>query len=246
MVGGVGVWMRCLHDDTICLLHQWFLGHFPLDSMLDIPLRSLSSYVTARPMQASSCTQHCYCSCFSGYNLFSRAEHQRIDAFELWCWGKLKSPLDSMEIKLVNPKGSQLRIFIGRTDSEAEAPILWPSDEKSQLIGKDSDAGKDWGQEKWTTEDEMVGWHHWLDRHELEQTLGDSGGQRTLVHGGPKVVLQSMDIGLMLDTESDMNNISGWTTTYVIDRMILIPFKNVHSLILQKLSICYIKQQKGI
>ena len=133
-------------------------SHFPSDCMLDVPLRSLSSYVTSRPMQASSCTQHCYCSCCSGYNLFSRAEHQRIDAFELWHWGKLKSPLDSKEIKLVNPKGSQPWIFIGRTDSEAEAPILWPSDAKSQVIGKDSDAGKDWGQEKkWTTEDEMVG-----------------------------------------------------------------------------------------
>ena len=71
------------------------------------------------------------------------------------------SPLESKEIKPVNPKGNQSWIFIGRTDAEAEAPILWPPDAKSQLAGKDPDAGKDQGQEeKGATEDEMVGWHH--------------------------------------------------------------------------------------
>ena len=84
----------------------------------------------------------------------------------------LESPLDSKEIKPVNPKGNQPWIFIKRTD--AEAPILWPPDAKSWFIRKDPDAGKDWGQEqKGTTEDEMVGWHHRLDGHEFEQTLGD-------------------------------------------------------------------------
>ena len=73
----------------------------------------------------------------------------------------LESPLDSKEIKSVNPKGNQSWLFIERTDAEAEAPVLWPHDAKSQLIGKDPDAGKDWGQEeKWATEDEMVEWHH--------------------------------------------------------------------------------------
>ena len=68
-----------------------------------------------------------------------------------------------------------------KTDAELEAPILWPPDVKSRLIGKDSDAGKDWGQEeKWVTEDEMVGWHHWLNGYEFEQTPGDSGGQGSL------------------------------------------------------------------
>ena len=77
------------------------------------------------------------------------------------------SPLDSKEIKLVNPKGNQPWIFIGRT--EVEAPIFWPPDTKNWLIGKDPDAGKDWGHmEKGTTEDEMVGWHHWLKGHEFE------------------------------------------------------------------------------
>ena len=85
----------------------------------------------------------------------------------------LESPLDYKEIKAVNPKGNQSWAFTGRTDAEAETPILWPPDVKSQLIGKDPDAGKDWRQEeKGTTEDEMVGWHHWLDGHEFEQAPG--------------------------------------------------------------------------
>ena len=79
------------------------------------------------------------------------------------------SPLDSKEIQLVKPKGNQLWIFVGRTDAEAEAPILWPPDVKSRLIGKDPDAEKDWGQEgKGPTEDKMVGWHHWLNGHGFE------------------------------------------------------------------------------
>ena len=78
-------------------------------------------------------------------------------------------PLDCKEIKPVNPKGNQSWIFIGRTDPEAETSILWPPDVKNWLIGKDPDAGKDWGQkEKGTTEDEMVGWHHQLNGHECE------------------------------------------------------------------------------
>ena len=97
-----------------------------------------------------------------------------------------ESPLDSKEIKPVNPKGNQSWKFTGRTDAEAETLILWPSDVKSWLIGKDSDAGKDWGQEeKWVTEDEMVGWHHWLDGHEFEQTLRDNEGQGSLVRCSP-------------------------------------------------------------
>ena len=93
-----------------------------------------------------------------------------------------ESPLDFKEIKPVNPKGNQSWIFIGRVDAKAEAPILWPPDEKSWLSGKDPDAGKDWGQkEKEATEDEMVGRHHWLNEHESEQTSGDSEGQGSLV-----------------------------------------------------------------
>ena len=91
----------------------------------------------------------------------------------------LESPLDNKEIKPVNPKGNQSWIFIESTD--AEAPILWPPAMKSWLFGKDPDAGKDWSQEeKQMTEDEMVGWHRWLNGHEFEQTLGDSEGQGSL------------------------------------------------------------------
>ena len=81
----------------------------------------------------------------------------------------IESPFDSKEIQLVTPKGNQSWIFIGRSDAEAETPILWPPDVKNQVIWKDPDAGKDWGQEeKGTTEDEMVGWHHRLNGHESE------------------------------------------------------------------------------
>ena len=90
-------------------------------------------------------------------------------------------PLDSKEIKSVNPKGNQPWIFIERTDAEAEALIILPPDVKSQLIGKDPDAGKDWRQEeKGMTEDEMAGWHHWLDEHEIEQAPGVDDGQGSL------------------------------------------------------------------
>ena len=85
-----------------------------------------------------------------------------------------KSSLDFREIQPVNPKGNQSWIFIGRTDAEAETPKLWPPDVKNWLIWKDPDAGKDWRQEEeGMTEDEMVGWHHWLYGHDFEQTLGD-------------------------------------------------------------------------
>ena len=80
----------------------------------------------------------------------------------------------------VNPKGNQSWIFIRRTDVEAETPIVWPPDVKSWFIKKDPDAGKDWRQEKGTTEDEMVGWHHHLNGHEFEQAPGDVEGQGSL------------------------------------------------------------------
>ena len=100
----------------------------------------------------------------------------------MWCWEKtLESPLDSTKIKTVNPKVNHPWIFIGRTDAEAGALILWPPDGKSQLTGKDPDAGKDWSQrKKGAAEDEMVRQHHQLNGHEFEQIPGDSGGQRSL------------------------------------------------------------------
>ena len=109
-----------------------------------------------------------------------------------WCFWTvvlektLESPLDCKETQPGNPKRNQSWIFIGRTDAEAETPILWPPDVKNWLIWKDPDAGKDWRQEKKeTTEDEMVGWHHRLDGHEFEEALGVGDG-RAAVHGVAK------------------------------------------------------------
>ena len=109
-----------------------------------------------------------------------------------WCFWTvvlektLESPLDC-KIKPDNPKGNQSWVFIGRTDAEAQIPILWPSDAKNWLVWKDPDAGKDWRWEEkgTTTEDEMVGWHHWLDGHEFEQALGVGDGQGGLVYCSP-------------------------------------------------------------
>ena len=109
------------------------------------------------------------------------------------------SPLNCKEIQPANPKGNQPWIFIGRT--HAEAPILWPPDAKSRLTGKDPDAGKDWRQEKGTTEDETVGWHHWLKGHEFEQAPGDGERQGSLICCSPWVE----------------KNWSGLSTIYVTD-----------------------------
>ena len=112
-----------------------------------------------------------------------------LDYKESWVWKNwcfwtvvlektLESSLDCKEIQPVNPKGNESWIFIGRTDAEAETPILWPPDAKNWLIGKDPDAGKDWRQEeKGTTEDGMVGWHYRLNGHEFEQSPGVRDGQ---------------------------------------------------------------------
>ena len=119
-------------------------------------------------------------------------DHKEGWAPKNWCFQTvviqktLESPLDCKDIKPVNTKENQPWIFIGKIDSEAEAPILWPPDENSWLTGKDLDAGKDWGQEeKGVTEDEMTGWHNGLNGHESEQTLGDSEGQGSLACCSP-------------------------------------------------------------
>ena len=100
-----------------------------------------------------------------------KAEHQRIVNFELWCWRRLlRVPWTARRSnQSILKEIDQSWVFIGRTDAKAETPILWPPDAKSWLIGKDPDAGKDWRQEeKGMTEDEMAGWHHWLNGHEFE------------------------------------------------------------------------------
>ena len=123
-------------------------------------------------------------------------EYKEIWAPKNWCFWSvvlektLESPLDCKEYQPVHLKGNQSDqswIFIGRTDDEAEALILWPLDENNPLIGKDPDAGEDWGQEeKGTTEDEMVGWYHWLNGCKSEKALEISDGQENLVCCSPK------------------------------------------------------------
>ena len=125
----------------------------------------------------------------------------------------LESSLDCKEIKPVNPKGNQSWIFIGRTDAEAEAPVLWLPDVKSCLIRKDPDAGEDRGQEaKRTTEDKMVGWHHQLNGHEFEQALGDGEGQGSLECCSPWGRKKS-------DTTEWLNNNKSETASEVLCRL---------------------------
>ena len=114
----------------------------------------------------------------------------------------LENRLDCKEILLVNPKGNQSWMFIGSTDAEAETPILWPPDGKSWLMWKDHDAGKDWRQEKkGMTDDEMVGWHHWLNGQEfekLQEIVKDREAWQAVVHGVAK----------------SQTRLSDWTTTF--------------------------------
>ena len=129
-------------------------------------------------------------------------DHKEDWALKSWCSltvvleKTLKNLLDSKEIKPLSPKGKQPGVFTERTDAKAEAPILWPPDVKSWLIRKDPDAGKDWREETGTTEDEVVGWHHQLNGHEFEWTLGDDERQGSLgaaVHGVGKSQTQLSD-----------------------------------------------------
>jgi len=118
--------------------------------------------------------------------IIKEVEHQRIDAFELWCWRLLRAPWTARRsnqsiLKEINPE-----VFIGRTDAKVEAPILWPPNVKNWLIRKDPDVGKDWRQEeeKEKTEDETA-WHHWLDGHEFEEASRICDGQGNLVFCSP-------------------------------------------------------------
>ena len=131
-----------------------------------------------------------------------------------------ESPLDCKEIKLVNPKGNQSWIFTGRTDAETEAPILWPPDAKSQLIEKDLNAGKDWGQEKSVTEDEMVGWHHRLNGCGFRWTLGVGDGQ------GGLACCSSWG-----NKDSDTTEQLNWTENIIIKTIyVLITFKQMNEM----------------
>ena len=120
---------------------------------------------------------------FSSHVWMWELDHKEGWVLKNWCFWTvvlektIESPLDYKKIKAGSPKGNQSWIFVRITDAEAEAPILWPPDTKNWLLGKYPDAGKDWRQEKGTTEDEMIGWHHWVNGHEFEQALGDGEGQ---------------------------------------------------------------------
>ena len=143
----------------------------------------------------------------SGHVWMWELDYKESWAPKNWCFWTvvlektLESPLDSKEIQQIHPKGDQSWVFIGRTDAEAETPILWPPDGKSWLTGKNPDAGKDWGQEeKGTSEDEMAGWYRWLDEHEFEQTpraVDEQGGLACCDSRGRK--------------ESDMTEWLNWT-----------------------------------
>ena len=143
----------------------------------------------------------------SGHVWMWELDYKESWAAKNWCFWTvvlektLESPLDCKEIQPVHLKGDQSWVFIARTDAEAETQILWPPDVKSWLIGKDLNSGKDWGQEeKGMTEDEMVGWHHWLYGHGFGWTLGVGDGQGGLAcccSWGPK--------------ESDMTEQLNWT-----------------------------------
>ena len=140
-------------------------------------------------------------------------DHKQSWCPKNWCFWivvlekTLESPLDCKEIRPVHPKGNQSWVFIGRSDAEAETPILWPPDVRNWLIEKDPDAGKDWRQEeKGMTEDEMVGWHHQLDGHVFEVALGVGDGQGGLACCSPWGCKD-------LDTTERMN----WLTVLIHD-----------------------------
>ena len=163
----ISVGSDCSHEIRRCLL----LGRKPmknLDSILKSKDIDLPTKVKAMvfPVVVYSCVSW---------------NHKEGWMLKNWCFWTvvlektLESPLDCQEIKPVNSKGNQPWIPIGRTDAEAEAPILWPADAKSWLFVKDPDAVKDWRQKE-VAEGEMVGWHHWFNEYELGQTPGDGEG----------------------------------------------------------------------
>ena len=152
----------CSHEIKRCLL----LGRKVMTN-LDSMLKSRHYFANKDPSSQG-------CGFSSSHVWIWELDHKENWALKNWCFSTvvlekpLESPLDYKEIQPVHPKGNQSRIFIRRTDAEAETWILWPPDANNGLIRKDPDAGKDWRQEKGMTEDEMVGWHHWLNGHEFE------------------------------------------------------------------------------
>ena len=169
-------------------------------------MTNLGSILKSKDHFANKSAYSQSCGFSSSHVQIWKLDHKEGWVLKNWCFQTVvlektfEGPLDNKEIKPVHPKGNQPCIFIGRTDAEAEALILWPPDAKSQLVGKAPDAGKDWRQEeKRVTEDEMVGWHHQLNEHEFEQDLGDGEGQASLACCSPWGLRE-------LDTTGWMNN----------------------------------------
>ena len=163
-----------------------------------------------------------------------------------WCFQTvvlektLENPLDCKEIKAVNPKGNQLWIFIGRTDIEAEAPVLWPPDVKSRLTGKDPDAGNVWRQrEKRAAEDEMVQWHHRINGHEFEQTLGDSEGQGSLSCCRPRAPRVGNNLA---SNNSILEELPKWKKRW--EKVLIVKIRNKVSLLANAMTV-YIENSKG-
>ena len=190
----------CSHEIKRCLL----LGRkamIKLDSILKsrditLPTKVHLVKVMAFPVVMYGCESW----------TIKKAECQRTDAFELWCWRRhLRVPSTARRSNSVNPKGNQSWIFIGRTDAEAETPILWLPDSKNWLTGQDPDVGKDWGlEDKGMTKDEMVGWNHWLNAHDFEQAPGVGDGQGGLVCCSP--------LGHMESNRTEQLNWTEWGT----------------------------------
>jgi len=159
-----------------------------------------------------------------------RAEHQRIDAFELWCWRRLlRVPSIARRsnqsiLKEISPEYS-------RTDAEAETPILWPPDTKNWLIGKDPDSGKDWRREKGTTEDETAGWHHRLYGHEFEWTPGVGDGQGGLACCSPRGCKESDTIERLNLTEIQHTVKKSFKKTYIVTTYIALHFVLINTAI---------------
>ena len=171
----------CSHEIKRCL----FLGRKAMTN-LDSILKSRDITFTKKGPSNQSYVF------FSSHVWMWKLNYKESWVLKNWCFWTvvlektLKSPLDCKEIQPVHRKGGQSWVFIGRTHAEAETPILWPPELKNWLIGKDPDAGKDWRQEeKRMTEDEMVGWHHWLNGHGFEQAPWVGEGQGSMVWCSP-------------------------------------------------------------
>ena len=167
----------CSHEIKRCLLASW-------NKSYDQPRQHNKKQRCYFADKCPLCQGYGFCS---GHVWIWELDCRESWALKNWCFWTvvlqktLESPLDCKEIKLVNPKGNQSWIFIGRTDAEAETTILWPPDSNNWLTWKAPDAGKDWRwEEKGMTEYEMVGWHHWLDGQKFEQALDVGDGQGSL------------------------------------------------------------------